>query len=255
MEKRKRMLMLVLLLVALGGRDAAALVLMGPPAAGLEKGQNSIGLDYTYTKLDLKLDHGRSPGGGPSFTMDGIKTNIVTAKFARGITENWEVFARVGAGSARGDDNLFTNMNFNGNNGYGLGLGTKATLHQQGQTKWGALFEIIWAKTDGEVRLSSGPWNTDISFTEIQIAAGPTHRINEKISVYGGPFFHIFDGRLSSKPKTGSGKISYDIDEGSVFGGYIGTEINVTRNIAFNLEYMHTAAADSIGLGLLGRFK
>jgi len=254
---KKRMLLFVVLIVAAVGSPAFALVYMGAPTAGLLKGQNSIGLDYTYSESSLKFNHGRSPGGGPSFTMNRLKTNIITAKFSRGLTDNWEIFGRIGGGSARGDDNVMGSVTFNNNHGYGLGLGTKATFLDQGALKWGALFQILWGKTDGEARLASGAgqWNTDIEFTEIQIATGPNYRVNEKVSVYGGPFFHIFDGRLSAKRKTaGTGKISYDIDEGSVFGGYIGTAIDVAKNIVFNVEYMHTAAADAIGIGLIGKF-
>ena len=89
---------------------------------------------------------------------------------------------------------------------------------------------------------------------EIQIAAGPTYRLNEKVSVYGGPFFHIFDGHFTAKNRGAPLRISYDIDQGSCFGGYVGTGIEVADNANFSIEYQHTAAADALGMNLTWKF-
>ena len=48
---------------------------------------------------------------------------------------------------------------------------------------------------------------------------------------------------------------SYDIDESSIFGGYLGAQIDIAKDISFNIEYQHTAFADALGMNLLWRFQ
>jgi hypothetical protein len=61
----------------------------------------------------------------------------------------------------------------------------------------------------------------------------------------------MIDGRFRAYRRGGSGRIRYDLDEGSIFGGYIGTEIKIASNTDFRIEYQHTAAADALGMSLL----
>jgi opacity protein-like surface antigen len=50
----KKNLLLAVIVVALVSSAALALDPMGPPAAGLKKGQWSAGVDYSYSNMDLK---------------------------------------------------------------------------------------------------------------------------------------------------------------------------------------------------------
>jgi opacity protein-like surface antigen len=253
----KKMLLLgvMLVVVCLCGSFALALSPMGPPAAGLEKGQFMVGVDYSYSQMDIKMNHGRSPGGGPSLTMDNLDQHYVLANLLYGIKNNWEVSFRLGGGAAQdkeeGNRSFKTNSPTPGN-GYVIGFGTKATFVEEPDIKWGALFQVLWAHADGRAFAGGTPWSANVELTEIQIALGPNYKLNEKASIYGGPFFHILDGRFTAKRRTAAGgRICYDLDEGSVFGGYIGTEINATEKTVFRAEYQHTAAADTLGMSLL----
>lgn len=102
----------------------------------------------------------------------------------------------------------------------------------------------------------------------MHIAFGPTYQLTKSISLYGGPFFHFIDGRIKGKYNE-SGVFAvmptpisfdyrsdyrYDIDESSIFGGYLGAQIDVAKDISFNIEYQHTAFADALGMNLLWRF-
>jgi len=250
----KEMLLSVVVVISLCGSFALALSPMGPPAAGLEKGQFIAGVDYSYSKMDIKMNRGRSPGGGPSLTMNNLKSHYVLANLGYGIRGNWEFSFRVGGGAARdkepGGISIKTNSPTPGN-GYVIGFGTKATFVEEPSIKWGGLFQLLRAKADARAMAGGRSWTADIGLWEIQLAAGPTYKLNEKASIYGGPFLHIIDGRFTASPRTGTGRIRYSLEEGSIFGGYIGTEINATDNAVFRAEYQHTAAADALGMSLL----
>lgn len=253
--KKILLLVVVLVMVGLCGSFALALSPMGPPAAGLEKGQFMAGVDYSYSQMDIKMNHGRSPGNVSSITMNNLDQHYVLANLGYGIRDNWELSFRIGGGAAQdkepGNRSFKTNSPTPGN-GYVIGFGTKATLLEEPKIKWGGLFQVLWAQADGRAFAGSTPWSADVELMEIQLAIGPNYTLNERASIYGGPFFHILDGRFTAKRRTAAGgRICYDLDEGSVFGGYIGTEINATDNIVFRAEYQHTAAADALGMSLL----
>ncbi len=98
---------------------------------------------------------------------------------------------------------------------------------------------------------------------ELQIALGPTYELTRGISLYGGGFFHFIDGMLDLKggtSTTGMPKIGYDldssfdIDQASELGTYIGIKIDATKDISYCIEYQHTDSADAIAMRLLWRF-
>jgi hypothetical protein len=253
MEKGVLLVVVALTVVCLCGSAALALTPMGPPAAELNKAQFSAGVDYSYSQIDLKLNHGFSPGGGPSITLDNMKRHHVLANLGYGIRDDWEVSFRVGGGAVQDKEEGGRTFKTN-RHGYTLGFGTKATLCETNGIKWGGLFQALWGQADGRAFVAGRSWTADIDFVEIQIAVGPTYRLNDTVSIYGGPFFHIFDGHFTAKDRPGTSRLSYDIDEGSVFGGYIGTGIRIASNTAFNIEYQHTAAADSLNMKLTWKF-
>ena len=47
---------------------------------------------------------------------------------------------------------------------------------------------------------------------------------------------------------------SWDINEDSVFGGYVGAQLEVAEGCSVNGEYQKTAAADAFGASILWRF-
>jgi opacity protein-like surface antigen len=252
--KKIQLLKVMPVVISLCGSFALALSPMGPPAAGLEKGKFMAGIDYSYSQEDIRMNHGFSPGGGPDITLDNIDEHFVLANLIYGIRDNWEVSLRAGGGAAQdkepGGINFKTDSPTLGN-GYIFGFGTKVTFVKKPKIKWGGLYQMLWAQADGRAMAGGNSWSVDLSFYEIQLAIGPTYKLNEKASIYGGPFVHILDGSFTAKRRSSAGRIHYDLDEGSVFGGYIGAEINATKNTVFRAEYQHTAAADALGMSLL----
>lgn len=253
----KKMLFM-LAVISLCGSFALALSPMGPPTAGLRRGQFIAGVDYSYSQMDIKMNHGRSPGGGPDITLDNLKKHNVLAYLGYGIRDNWEASFRVGGGAAQDKEPggiSYKTASPTLGNGLVIGFGTKATFVEESNIKWGGLFQVLWTQADGRAMAGGRSWSADTEYVEIQMAVGPTYTLNERASIYGGPFFHILDGRFTAKSRSGApARICYDLDEGSVFGGYVGIEINVTDNTFFRIEYQHTAAADALGMSLLFKF-
>ncbi|MDD5133938.1 MAG: hypothetical protein PHP01_00825 [Phycisphaerae bacterium] len=237
--------------------DAIAVAPLGPPVSNLGKGQSSIGIAYTYSRMDLDFDSGSSPGGGPAFTLDAIRSHGIFVDFARGFGERWEAFIRVGAGSTRATDSVGSSAihMHDPDRGYAVGFGTKWTFYQpQPNLKFGSIFQILWTKIKGDAMIAGNSWDTDTDMTEMQIAIGPEYRFNDRFSLYGGAFFNIVDGKFDAKRRNAAASISYDIDSGAVAGGFLGSSVKINDNTDLNLEWQHTSALDLIGVKLVFGF-
>ncbi len=260
--------------VLLVGRSAAfALDPMGPPTAGLRQGQLKEGIEYSYGTMDLKLNEGTwiehldgvfyDSGNANSLTLKNFKTNKAYFNLGYGIIDGLDAFLRLGATTVTFGDSIWEDAEkFDNNADFTVGCGIKATFYENDKLKLGGLFQANWAEFDG--RLSAAHWAAadlvEMSITEIQVAVGPTYKLAEHISIYGGPFFHFVIGDLDdefSQVSEGgllTSKYSWDVDESSNFGGYIGAQVDIAENLSFNIEYQQTASADALSAGLIWRF-
>lgn len=253
MKKRISLLAVVLAIVCLYGSAALALDPIGPPTSRLEKGCWSIGVDYLIEDSDAELDDAKPVGVASPFKMN-VEEQLITANIAYGIADNWEIFLRLGSElSGEGTGTQAGNpVEFDGDSGFLTGLGVRASLYKQGNLELGGLFQIGWGKSDGDIETPLGSGSVDGHTTEIEVAMGPSYKITETVSIYGGPFLYFIDGDIDGT--VAGTDVSYDIDEDSYFGGYIGTQIDITGRAAFNIEWQHTATADGLGMGLVWRF-
>jgi hypothetical protein len=274
----------VVFMVGLLSTTALALDPMGPPTAGLKQGQWSAGLDYAYSEGDFKHDGDYSWNiGGPSGTVsekfelkDG-KMNKVYFNLGCGITENWEAFVRLGGADREikrpahiGSSGLINDTLFDGDTGLAVGFGTKATFYEGPKLKIGGLAQASYASVDYSVtysgRFGGGtawtvPTEGDIDFWEMQFALGATYELSDRFSVYGGPFYCIFDGEYDFKgtgvfgPSTAMTLTgSYDVEQDSEWGGFLGAQIDLTENAAVRAECQVTGDAMAFGTGLVWRF-
>ena len=251
---------------------------IGPPAGTLKRGQFGIGADYSFSDMDFKAK-GRSilttynvmsgdiisvQSQEQRLSLDGIEVHKAYGNLGYGITNCLEAFLRLGAANAEWRDD--------GDTHFSLGLRTGVTLYQKDVLKLGALAQFSWAESG----FDSLPLTTVIGGTpypsitsgrltmqEIQITLGPTYDLTKDISIYGGAFFHFADGKLNLRSRASTTGIpdigyyldsSYDIDQVSELGAYIGTKIDITNNISYNIEYQHTASAYAIAMHLVWRF-
>jgi hypothetical protein len=264
MEKK---LLVVLVVVGLCSTVALALDPMGPPTAGLKKGQWSAGADYSYSEMDLKWSNGKGritgygSGDLPSVKIKNYEVNKMYANLGYGITDNWDAFLRLGGADGRGKGTLLDETGkFDGDAEFAFGFGTRATIWEQSpELKWGGLAQVSWAKSEDKVTAGNFSGDIEIDITEIQFAVGPSWTAMKGVSIYGGPFCQLIygdaDGKGTYAPTQTSLKASYDIREVSWFGGYIGAQVQLGENACVNVEWMTTGDADAFGVGVVCKFK
>jgi hypothetical protein len=246
-----------------------------------------------------------------STELENFKQNKVYANIGYGLADNWEVFIRLGGADAKTSYEQTPTAEYDNEEGdiytrppppytavdtrtneidnsmdFAYGFGTKVTFYQQEQLDLGALFQMSFV--DYETTLGtkgvwddSGtlrPWkNTgtaSVSLTEMQIALGATFKPSPTLSIYGGPFFALVDGKMESTGEETStysttagepavttlhtdkdkDKTSADISEKGCFGGYFGVKGNLTENTHLLAEFQFTGDAMAFATGLGWKF-
>ncbi len=246
----KKLLLLAAVLVLVYSSAALALDPMGPPAAGLTKGQFSAGVEWSYTDMDLNRQGG---WGGHLWGPLDMRMHKVYANLGYGITDNWDLFARLG-GAYMEFDSKPAEWKSNEWEGEDTGVpaagaGAKYTFYEDTNLKFGGLAQFSWVTFDGSQKPtpSSGDYeksNFVLELTEWQFAVGPTWAASDNFTLYGGPFWHLVDGWLSQGKNRG-------VIEKSVFGVYIGGQIDMSTNCFANIEWMYTEQSNGFAAGLI----
>jgi len=267
---------LVLCLVTI---EYFAVDFMGPPTAGLKKGQWDVGFNYMHSEGDITVENignvtilGVSvpaPAwlGAVKIPLNDAKSNRYYAKFGYGLEDWWEIDFSLGGGSLDASNSEF-DIDFSGSTNFAAALGTKITFAEEDNLSWGCLFQVSWLNSEDSssdiVDLSgfglgaaeTVKIDTDIDLTEIQIAIGPTLKM-EGWSLYGGGFFYFLDGDGDMDVEVvgvGKGSASGDLDHDSIFGGYIGSQFEVAENTLLTVEYSFTGEGWGIGTGITWKF-
>ena len=264
-------------IICLSGPAAFALGTMGPPTAGLKQEDFKIGADYSHSKMDLEFNEGTyveyldgwfdASGTKSDLKLKDIKINTVYVNIGYGVTDNFEVFLRLGGTNAKFGGSTFwpSGDEFDSNTDFAIGGGIKATFYEEDKLKIGGLIQVGWSELDGAIRPKEWPVADDtvqFDLTHVQIAVGPSYELTERVSIYGGPFLHFVQGDWEDvyneiDPITGgllTSKYSWTVEEDSCFGAYIGTQMEITENSTFLIEYQHTAAADTVGTSMAVKF-
>jgi len=265
----------IFLIVGLGGTAAFALDPMGPPATNMEQGQFSIGADFSHSSMDIELSNGIwiehldgvfwDWGEAVDLTLKDFEVNRGYVHLGYGIADNCEAFFRLGGSRAEFGDSLWEDSEkFDSRAEPALGFGVKATFFEEGNFQFGGLLQANWAEFDGKINASHWAASdfVEVDMIEVQIAVGITCMLSDRVSIYGGPFVHFINGELDdtfSAIDTDTGGLLtsqylWDIEEDSVIGGYIGTQMELTENCSLNMEFQHTAAANAFGASIAWRF-
>ena len=279
MEKRIAVLVVALVVISMFSSVALALPPMGPPRATAGQGQWTIGAEYGRGEMDLEtsgdvrtVTAGTPANSRTKYDIEGLESNMFFANLSYGIHDTWDVFVRLGAADAADDiaedppsgtGTTYTGMD--GSLGFAWGVGARATFWEDGDVTWGGLFQATWLDPDGsDVDLKGDPafsGDADLDFWEIQIAAGPTVEY-DNFRVYGGPFLHFVGGDLdisgqtvSAGPITTTIAASQDVEEQSIFGGYVGAQWLMAENTTCNVEFQATGDAWAIGVGAIWEFE
>jgi hypothetical protein len=237
----KKVFVVVLLMFGLAG-SALALAPMGPPTAGLKTGQFRVGVEYSYSDEDMEVE---------SETIDNVTSNMIFGNLGYGIMDEWEVFVRLGMANVEADDVWGSGVDVSGDFQFAWGFGTKVTFLKQEDLNWGALFQMTWLKSEDDPLL----WGTDVEFDfyDMQIAVGPTWKLNDTFSVYGGPFVHLIEGDVDLSNDEDE-SVTGDLNEDSAFGGYIGTEAALSQNTSWYGEFQITGGGWGLATGINWKF-
>ena len=306
MEKRMLWLGLMLMVVGLCSSGALATT-MGPPVAGLDAGQFSVGLGYSTSDIGIDLDGKftdqwevvevedhiifgittttttQSPFTVERDFEDEAESDMILANLGYGVFDYLEVFVLLGM-----DDLSLDEGPLDSDDELAYGFGTKATLYDDGNLKFGVLIQMSWSSFDGdyteierifepdfgidETVPTTADWEMD--YYQLKFAIGPSYKLTDALSIYGGPFYHLvrgdFDIELRGEKTevdttlaplvtytdtvTYSEDISGDIEEQSNFGAYIGAQIDFAENLPFCVEYQMTGDTDILGASLVYRF-
>ncbi|MHC4438950.1 MAG: hypothetical protein ACYS3S_16440 [Planctomycetota bacterium] len=273
--RKIRLFGFALIIFGLCGSNAFALDLMGPPTAEIEQGKFRAGIDYTFSDMDLELKEGKGTtyrngellgsGTAASQTIDDYEVSTLYATIGYGIFENCEGFLRMGAANATFGDSLWNEgEDFDSDIDFAIGAGIKMNFYKEFNWRIGGLIQINMAQLDGKLESSSWtvpqPQLVEINTTEIQIAIGATYMYSKRLSIYGGPFAHFISGDFDfeftrvTEEFFDVGEFSWEINEGPIFGGYLGAQIELYKNISANIEYQHSSDASVIGAGLLMKY-
>ncbi len=260
-----RLLCIAAIAVSVSGSAAFALDPMGPPRAGLTQGHFSIGADFSLGDTDLDLVNGEwfNPDSSPTSgdpgnnAIKGFETIKLYGTVGYGFAKNWEAFLGIGATKGEFDDELWASgESFDGGIGLGVRGGAKTTIFDipEHNLQIGGLIQLNWSNYDGELEVphhvQTGPDLVDMDLTEMQIALGATYVWREGFAVYGGPFVYYISGDLETSTFEGF-DITWDIDEGPVWGAYLGAQYDISWNCVVNLEYLHTSDASALGASLI----
>ncbi|UCC99879.1 MAG: hypothetical protein JSW66_08345 [Phycisphaerales bacterium] len=255
---------LALVMVGLGGSTAFALDPMGPPASALRQGDYKLTLDYSFSEMDFELTDGTSSTGGEliPLTLKDFQAHRAYAGLGYGLYDNWEAFVRFGGTKGTFGDSIWeVGEEFEGGFDFAVGAGAKATFYETDSWRVGALLQASYAEFDGTLELSAPGWLpdvTEIDILQVQAAIGATYHWTDRISVYAGPFAYMVMGDFEDTfPVTTNGAgtitLSWDIDDGPNYGGYLGAYIILNDNSMLNVEYQLAADASAVGLGLMWR--
>jgi len=266
-----RLLGFVLMLSGLCSTNAFALDFMGPPTAEIGKGAFRAGIDFTYSDMDLELIEGTGttffegeivgPYDLASVTISGFKVSTLYACIGYGVFENCEAFLRIGAANATFGDSLWgEGEDFDSDIDFAASAGIKMNFYKEFNWKIGGLIQINRLELDGKLDSSSWtipqPHVVDVSTSEMQIAIGATYMYSRRLSIYGGPFAHFITGDFdydfirSDEDSFSTSEVSWDINEGPTFGGYIGAQYDLSDNISASIEYQNSSNVNVFGLSL-----
>ena len=201
---------------------------------------------------------------------EDIESNMVFANIGYGVSDKLEIFLRLGSSDADID---ITGGSWDGGSDFAYGLGAKATFYEAGDLELGGLLQMTWASADGDLTvmidevagvplagLTEFSGDGEFEWDEIKIAFGPSYKLTESVSIYGGPFYHLISGDFDLEAQyaasDGSARVEQlgDFDEESNFGFYIGGQIDFSENFPFYIEWQSTGDADVVGLSIAYRF-
>lgn len=251
-------LIFVLIAVLLMSTQVLAFDFMGPTTSRLKKsGKTSIGVEYFWSKMEIDAE-GISALDLTSDTIDDFETDKITANLALGMGRGSEIFFRFGVTDADPDNNdswggIPDHMG-SSDEVLVLGGGAKWTLYDGAGFGWGLLTQLSWAEYDFDgksypVGVYDVILSPEFEVVEVQIATGPTFKLNDDLTIFGGPFLNFLNGdaEFEGSIDDSSAFFSADLEQEAILGGYIGAglELGQKANLSFEIQ----ATSGNYGMG------
>jgi hypothetical protein len=220
------------------------------------------------------------------FEVDKLKSAMVFGQINYGIFDQWDVFLVLGGAGAQSDMKYGSaasgttqyigageQYDYDSSLNFAWGLGTRVTFTESADISWGGMGQITWYDPSS----STSQWNNpnasyaslnadiDLRYMEIVAAFGPTFNF-DSFWIYGGPFFHYIDGDMSLSgqygdtrfgPPNNAGSISgsFDLEQKSEIGLYVGSQWLITENTHLYSDIQFTGDSWGIGIGGLWRIE
>lgn len=251
----KKSLVAVVVLVLVAGLSTSAFAeRWGKPGANLEKGQWSLGLEYSYMEAERDLSVPKS-----LITLAGvgdenqIQLNQIMVRVGYGLTEKIEAFIKMGGTSTDVQDVMLDSQfeledHMKGNMEFTLGAGLKCTLLEEGDFRLGAIGQFEYRTLDDR---HYGVYNQYIEgdVFKFEGALLASYEFG-KITPYGGICMSISDADMTYQVyTTGLTPVFFldiDADQESWFGMVVGVNCEIMENVRVGVEL--TQVSEGVGL-------
>lgn len=235
---------------------AFAIAPVGPPTAGLETGQWSVGFDYGHSEIDFDIDWKSDFASGiPKSKAKGMESDAYLVKFNYGISDDWELYGFLGAADFGGK---IDEDSFDGGSNFSGGFGTKWTFAKDEQLSWGVVYQMSWSSGDDSYDLDLSAYgygietiDAEVDSYDIFLALGPTYEMGNW-RVYGGAGLYYFSADIDIEFADVT-VLEGDVDE-TMFVGYVGAEVDLDDSTSLYFDYMLADDAWAIGTGVTWKF-
>jgi hypothetical protein len=250
--------------------------IIGTPTAELDKGQWNLGFDYTYSDMDLDKTRAKEVGvedvdgdlvGWSATTkvkLKEFKVNRAYLTIGYGICDKWEVYGQLGGAGVKEKEKFLDEQpewyDYTFDQGFAWGWGTRITLIQQDNVKWGVSAQMNFLDSSIDEKVSvpgySSKDTSELEAWDLLIAVGPTIDM-DGWKLYGGGFYYDFQGDLTWKWSNSDGewyKGSMDLEAASNVGGFIGAQFDLNEHIDITPEFSATADGWAVGARIAWKF-
>jgi len=277
MRTTRTSLVTALLTLSICVSVASAGAPIGPPVAILGEGQWSVGGEFAHEQMDMEAYGKVTDQSIPffwtqQFEIEDLTSNMAFGNIAYGVTDNWDIFLRVGAADAADDitippaDTGATEQQDSFDGGYGLawGIGTRATFGRWGPWSFGGTLQATWFKPGDSDYTITDPfqpdqtWSGDVELdywqTQVSLAAAYDA---EGLRLWAGPFLQFiagdmdFDGQITVAGISSEFTWASDLNESSQIGGFAGASIDLGEEWSLWGEGQITGDSWLIGVGLV----
>lgn len=208
---------------------------MGPTTSNIKQGQSGIGFEYTYGESDITFE-----GYGLKETLDDIDSDLLFTRFSYSFGDGSEFFARLGIGEIEDMGNEFA-----------WGLGTKVKLDGKDNLNLGVIAQFSGMNADDTEIFGPYLVTGEFNIYVFQIGLGPSYMLGEGC-IYVGPMFQFITGDVDID--FAGIPLTLDIEQDSIFGGFLGSYMPLSDNCYLNVEYQLTPDAYAFGVNFTIRF-